>query len=105
MAQMNMQQMMKQARKMQEQLAAAQDKLKDIEVSASAGGGMVKVTATGEMEVTSITIDPEAIDPDDVELLQDMVLAAVNDALAQAQDAANKQMGAVTGGMNIPGLM
>ncbi|MCH3942899.1 MAG: YbaB/EbfC family nucleoid-associated protein [Atopobiaceae bacterium] len=105
MAQMNMQQMMKQARKMQEQLAVAQDKLKDIEVSASAGGGMVKVTATGEMTVTSISIDPEAIDPDDVELLQDMVLAAVNDALAQAQEAANRQMGAVTGGMSIPGLM
>jgi DNA-binding YbaB/EbfC family protein len=105
MAQMNMQQMMKQARKMQEQLAVAQDKLKDIEVSASAGGGMVKVTATGEMAVTSISIDPEAIDPDDVELLQDMVLAAVNDALAQAQEAANRQMGAVTGGMSIPGLM
>lgn len=105
MPQMNMQQMMKQARKMQEQLAAAQEKLKDIEVSASAGGGMVKVTATAEMELTSLTIDPDAVDPEDVELLQDMILAAVNEALSSAQQAAGKQMGAATGGFSIPGLM
>ena len=101
-----MQQMMKQARKMQEQLAAAQEKLKDVEVSASAGGGMVKVVATGELQVKSIEISPEACDPEDVEMLQDMVLAAVNDALASAQEAAGNQMSAATGlgGMNIPGL-
>ncbi|WP_293824201.1 YbaB/EbfC family nucleoid-associated protein [uncultured Parolsenella sp.] len=106
MPQMNMQQMMKQARKMQEQLAAAQEKLKDVEVSASAGGGMVKVVATGELQVKSIEISPEACDPEDVEMLQDMVLAAVNDALASAQEAAGNQMSAATGlgGMNIPGL-
>ena len=106
MPQMNMQQMMKQARKMQEQLAAAQEKLKDVEVSASAGGGMVKVVATGELQVKSIEISPEACDPEDVEMLQDMVLAAVNDALASAQEAAGSQMSAATGlgGMNIPGL-
>lgn len=106
MPQMNMQQMMKQARKMQEQLAAAQEKLKDVEVSASAGGGMVKVVATGELQVKSIEIGPEACDPEDVEMLQDMVLAAVNDALASAQEAAGSQMSAATGlgGMNIPGL-
>ncbi len=106
MAQMNMQQMMKQARKMQEQLAAAQEKLKDVEVSASTGGGMVKVVATGEMQVKSIEIKPEACDPDDVELLQDMVLAAVNDALASAQESANSQMSAAAGlgNLNIPGL-
>ena len=106
MPQMNMQQMMKQARKMQEQLAAAQEKLKDVEVSASAGGGMVKVVATGELQVKSIEISPEACDPEDVEILQDMVLAAVNDALASAQEAAGNQMSAATGlgGMNIPGL-
>ena len=106
MAGMNMQQMMKQARKMQEQLAAAQEKLKDVEVSASAGGGMVKVVATGELQVKSIEISPEACDPEDVEMLQDMVLAAVNDALASAQEAAGNQMSAATGlgGMNIPGL-
>ncbi|WP_301828907.1 YbaB/EbfC family nucleoid-associated protein [uncultured Parolsenella sp.] len=106
MPQMNMQQMMKQARKMQEQLAAAQEKLKDVEVSASAGGGMVKVVVTGELQVKSIEISPEACDPEDVEMLQDMVLAAVNDALASAQEAAGNQMSAATGlgGMNIPGL-
>ncbi len=105
MAQMNMQQMMKQARKMQQELEKAQEKLKDIEVSASAGGGMVKVTATAEAQVTSIKIDPEAIDPDDVEMLEDMVMAAVNEALASAQEAAGAQMRAATGGLNIPGLM
>ena len=106
MPQMNMQQMMKQARKMQEQLAAAQDKLKDVEVSASTGGGMVKVVATGEMQIKSIEISPDACDPEDVELLQDMVLAAVNEALSSAQEAAGSQMSAATGlgGMNIPGL-
>lgn len=101
---MNMQQMMKQARKMQEQLAQVQDGLKDIEVSSSAGGGMVKVTATADMNITSITIDPAAVDPDDVEMLQDMILAAVNDVLESAQNAANQQMGAITGGLNIPGM-
>lgn len=106
MAQMNMQQMMKQARKMQEQLVAAQEKLKDIETTASAGGGMVKVTATGDLILKSIEISPDACDPEDVELLQDMVLAAVNDALASAQEAASSQVSAATGlgGMNIPGL-
>ncbi len=106
MAQMNMQQMMKQARKMQEQLAAAQEKLKDVEVSASTGGGMVKVVATGEMQIKSIEIKPEACDPEDVELLQDMVLAAVNEALSSAQESANSQMSAAAGlgNLNIPGL-
>ncbi|WP_248921622.1 YbaB/EbfC family nucleoid-associated protein [Olsenella intestinalis] len=101
---MNMQQMMKQAQKMQKQLAEAQDKLGDIEVSASAGGGMVKVTGTADMNITSITIDPEALDPEDVDILQDTILAAVNECLSSAQEAANQQLGAVTGGMNIPGL-
>lgn len=104
MPQMNMQQMMKQARKMQEQLAAAQERLKDVEVSASAGGGMVKVVASGEMTIKSIEISPDAVDPEDVELLQDMVLAAVNEALSSAQQAAGAQMSSVTNGMNIPGL-
>ncbi len=105
MPQMNMQQMMKQARKMQEQLEAAQAKLPDIEVTSSTGGGMVKVVATADLHVKSITIDPEALDPDDVEMLQDMVLTAVNDALESAQDAASRQVSSVTGGLNIPGLM
>lgn len=101
---MNMQQMMKQAQKMQRQLADAQDRLADIPVSASAGGGMVKVEGTADMRITSITIDPDACDPADVELLQDSLLAAVNECLSSAQDAANQQLGSVTGGMNISGL-
>lgn len=104
MAQMNMQQMMKQARKMQEQLAAAQENIAQSTVDASAGGGMVKVTVNGQMQITSLKIDPEALDPEDVEMLEDMVLAAVNEALASAQDVASQQMGAVTGGLGIPGL-
>lgn len=102
---MNMAQMMKQARKMQEQLAQTEEKLRDMEVSSSAGGGMVKVTATGGMRITSIQIDPEAVNPEGTDLLQDMILAAVNDALNSAQDLASQQMSAVTGGLNIPGLM
>ena len=105
MAQMNMQQMMKQACKMEEKLAATEEKLAQTEVTASAGGGMVKVVATGDLHITSVEIAPEAVDPDDVDLLQDMVLAAVNDALTQAQQLASQQMGAITGGLNIPGLM
>lgn len=104
MAQMNMQQMMKQARKMQEQLAAAQETIAQSTVDASAGGGMVKVTVSGDMQVTSLKIDPEAIDPEDVEMLEDMVMAAVNEALRGVGELANRQMGAVTGGLNIPGI-
>lgn len=104
MAQMNMQQMMKQARKMQKQLAAAQETIAQSTVDASAGGGMVKVTVSGDMQVTSLKIDPEAIDPEDVEMLEDMVMAAVNEALRGVGELANRQMGAVTGGLNIPGM-
>jgi len=101
---MNMQQIMQQARKMQAQLAEAQEQLKDLEVSASAGGGMVKVTATGDGAITSITIDPEALDPEDVELIQDTILAAVNEALNSAQELSSRQLGAITGGMGMPGM-
>ena len=101
---MNRNQMMQQARKMQEQLFAAQHKAAETEVSSTAGGGAVKVAATGEMRIKSLTIDPSAVDPDDVEMLQDMVMAAVNDALESAEQMAGQQMSAVTGGLNIPGL-
>ena len=84
--------------------AQAQEKLGQTEVSASAGGGMVKVTGTADGRITSITIDPEALDPEDVEMLQDSILAAVNDCLESGQSVANQQMGAITGGMNIPGM-
>lgn len=106
MAQRNldMNQIMKQARMMQEQLASAEDHLKDKEVTATAGGGTVKVTATGDMKLKSIEIDPKALDPEDVDLLEDMILAAVNDALDSAQSAASSELGSITGGLNIPGL-
>ena len=101
----NMGAMMKQAQKMQLELAKAQEEIKDMTFEATAGGGMVKVVASGDMSVTSIVIDPEAVDPEDVEMLQDMVVAAVNEALRAASEAANARMNAVMGGMKIPGLM
>lgn len=100
----NMDQMMQQARKMQQQLAEAQASLQSQTVDASAGGGMVKVTVGGDMELKSIQIDPEAVDPDDIEMLQDMIVAAVNEGLRGVEELANRQMGAITGGLNIPGM-
>ena len=102
---MDMKKMMKQAQKMQRDAAAAQQEIAAMTFEASAGGGMVKATATGEMAITDITIDPDAVDPEDVEMLQDMVVAAVNEALRAASEAANARMNAVMGGMKIPGLM
>ena len=96
---------MKQAQKMQAKMAEMQEQLKDEILEASAGGGTVKVTITGDLVVKSITIDPSAVDPDDVELLQDMTTAAVNEALRSAQELAQRRMAEITGGMNIPGLM
>ena len=104
MAGMNMQQMMKQARKMQEQLAAVQENLAETTVDASAGGGMVKVTVNGSMELVSLKIDPAAVDPEDVEMLEDMIVAAVNEAMRGVNERANQQMSAITGGLNIPGM-
>ena len=101
----NMGAMMKQAQKMQAELARAQEEIKDMTFEATAGGGMVKVVANGDMTVDSIVIDPEAVDPEDVEMLQDMVCAAVNEALRGIQELSNQRMSSVTGGMNIPGLM
>src|SRR3954471_24457081 len=94
----NLSKMLEQAQKMQEEMAAAQDKLKEEKVEASAGGGMVKVVATGEGLLESITVDPDAVDPEDVELLQDMVLAATNEALRQANDLRDKALGGASGG-------
>ncbi len=95
----NMQQMMKQVQKMQEQMMAAQESLKDEVVEASAGGGMVTVKITGDLNFREITIDPQAVDPEDVELLQDMVLAAVNEALRAAQELASSKLGGIAGGL------
>lgn len=103
MPQPNMNQMLKQVQKMQADMMAAQEKLKDEEVEASAGGGMVTVTISGDLIVKSITIDPEAIDPEDAELLQDMVLAATNEAIRSAQQLAADRMGGIAGGLGGPG--
>ncbi len=100
----NMQQMLKMAQKMQQDMMAAQESLKDEVVDASSGGGMVTVQVTGDLVVKSITIDPQAVDPDDVELLQDMVLAAVNEALRAAQELASSKLGAISGGLGGLGL-
>ena len=98
-----MQQMLKQVQKMQADMVAAQESLKDELVEASAGGGMVTVSVSGDLVVKSVKIDPEAVDPDDVEMLSDMVLAAVNEGLRAAQELAADKLGAVTGGLGGPG--
>ncbi len=101
---MNRNQMMAQARKMQEELLAAQEKASQIEVSSSAGGGAVKVTVSGDLRIKSLTIDPDAVDPEDVEMLQDMILTAVNDALESAESAAGQQINNAAGGMDLSSL-
>jgi len=103
----NMNDMMRQVQKMQTEMAKAQEQLKSETVEASAGGGMVTVKVSGELEILEVRIDPEGVDPDDVELLQDMVQAATNEALRSAQELAASKMGAVTGGLGglgLPGL-
>ena len=101
----NMNNLMKQAQKMQAELARAQEEIKDMTFEATAGCGMVKVVANGDMTVDSIVIDPEAVDPEDVEMLQDMVAAAVNEALRGVSEISSQRLNAATGGLNIPGLM
>jgi hypothetical protein len=90
---------MKQAQQMQDQMMQAQEQLKDETVEASAGGGMVKVTMGGDMTLRAISIDPEAIDPEEAEMLAEMVQAAVNEALRAAQELASSKMGGITGGL------
>jgi DNA-binding YbaB/EbfC family protein len=100
----NINKMLKQVQQMQADMAKAQDELKDEVVEASAGGGMVVVKVSGDLEVKEIKIDPDAVDPEDVELLQDMVLAATNEALRSAQELANRKLGGLTGGLDLGGL-
>ena len=100
----NMQQLARQAQKLQQQMAKMQEELEAREFEASSGGGMVSVRVSGKKEVLSIEIKPEAVDPDDVEMLQDLVLAAVNEALRTASDTVEREMGKLTGGMGMPGL-
>jgi nucleoid-associated protein EbfC len=103
----NMQQMLKQVQKMQQDMVAAQEALKEERVEASAGGGIVTAVVTGDLQVKEIRIDPKAIDPDDPEMLSDLVLAAVNEALRSAQELAASKLGGVTGvlgDLGLPGL-
>lgn len=97
--------MMKQAQKLQASMAKLQEELASKTVEATSGGGMIKVLANGKQQIISISIEKEVVDPDDVEMLQDLILAAVNDALSKSQEMVSNEMSKLTGGMNIPGLM
>jgi len=100
----NMNSMMKQAQKLQKKMLKTQEELATKTVEASAGGGMVKVIANGSQKIESIVLEKEVVDPEDLEMLQDLILAAVNDALKKSQDMISSEMGKLTGGLNIPGL-
>jgi DNA-binding YbaB/EbfC family protein len=97
--------MLRQAQQLQKNIMKAQEELQDATVEATSGGGVVKAVVSGKMRLESLTIDPEAVSPDDVEMLQDLVLAAVNEGMEKAQEMASSRMSALTGGLNIPGLM
>ena len=100
----NMGNMMKQVQKMQAQMQKTQEEIENKEFSASAGGGAITVKVNGKKEMIGIEIDEDVVDPDDVEMLQDLIMAAVNEAMRTADETMNKEMGKLTGGMNIPGL-
>lgn len=100
----NMSNVIKQAQKMQEEMEKVQEELEDKTVEATSGGGAVTVTVNGKKEIVSIKIQPEAVDPDDVETLEDLITVAINDAVKQADEMMAEGMSAVTGGLNIPGL-
>lgn len=95
---------MKQAQQMQRRMAELQEELENKQVEASAGGGMVTAIVSGKQKLIDLKIDPAAVDPEDVEMLQDLVMAAINEAIKKSQDMASEEMGKITGGMNIPGL-
>lgn len=100
----NMNKLMKQVQKMQQDMAKLQEELQEKTVEATAGGGVVKVVASGKKQIVSIDINPEVVDPDDVEMLQDLIMAATNEALQKAEDMVAEEMGKLTGGLNMPGL-
>jgi DNA-binding YbaB/EbfC family protein len=100
----NMNKMMKQVQKMQQDMAKMQEELANKTVEATAGGGVVKVVANGRNELVAVEIKPEAVDPDDVEMLQDLITAAVNEAMRKSQDMVSQEMSKITGGLKIPGL-
>lgn len=97
--------MMREAQKAAQQMQQVQEELANTEIEGSAGGGMVTVTVTGTRDVKNISISPEAIDPDDVEMLEDLILAALQDAMNRAEELSNEKLGPLTSGLNIPGLM
>jgi len=101
----NMQNMMKQMQKMQKKMAEAQEELGEKKIEGTAGGGMVTVVVSGHKEIIDVMIKPEVVDPDDIEMLQDLVLAATNDALKKAEELTNSTMGQFTKGLNLPGGM
>ncbi len=101
----NMGNLLKKAQQLQEKMAKLQDELSEKTIETSAGGGMVTVIATGKQEIASIKIDPEVVNQEDIAMLEDLVLAAVNDALSQAKQMVSEEMTKLTGGVNIPGLM
>ncbi|WP_153733645.1 YbaB/EbfC family nucleoid-associated protein [Sporosarcina obsidiansis] len=100
----NMQGMMKQMQKMQKKMAEAQENLGEERLEGTAGGGMVKVIVSGHKEVLEVVIDPEAVDPEDVEILQDLIVIATNEAITKAEELTNSTMGQFTKGMNLPGM-
>ena len=100
-----MKNLMKQAQQLQNKMAKLQEEMAEKTIETSVGGGMIKVVANGKQEIVSIHIEKEVVNPDDVEMLQDLILAAVNDALVQSQKMVSEEMSKLTGGMNIPGLM
>nr|WP_218628081.1 YbaB/EbfC family nucleoid-associated protein [Sporosarcina sp. E16_8] len=100
----NMQGMMKQMQKMQKQMAVAQEELGEKRLEGSAGGGMVKVVVSGDKQVVEVIVDPSVVDPEDVEMLQDLIVIATNDAMAKAEELTNSTMGQFTKGMNLPGM-
>lgn len=100
----NMQAMLKQAQKMQEDIEAKKNELETKEYVVTSGGGMVEITMTGKHEVKAIGINPEVVDPEDVEMLEDMLVAALNEATRQIDEEAERELDSVTGGLNIPGL-
>lgn len=101
---MRQQQMQQKLLKMQQDMAAAQEAVENASFTASVGGGVVQATVSGKKELTALTVKPEAVDPEDVEMLQDLVISAVNEALRQADEAMNSSMQSFTGGLNLPGF-
>ena len=96
--------MLRQAQKMQENMEKVREELEQKEYTTTAGGGTVEVTISGKREIKSITVKPEVVDPDDIEMLQDLLMAAVNEAIRMVDETSSREMGKITGGMNIPGL-